>query len=91
MWNWHGRLVCHQVLEQRGHYDGGPEEFRSLGRLLYTMGTLISQLQAQRHDGIVTSNRRSITLEFRRAIRTRRRSRSSVQGHEDRTDEVSDA
>ena len=55
MWNWHGRLVSHQVLEQLGHHDGGPAEFRSLGRLLYKMSTLVSQLQAQRHNGIGAS------------------------------------
>jgi hypothetical protein len=63
MWNWHGRLVSHQVLEQLDHHDGGSAEFRSLGRLLYKMGTLISQLQAQRHDGIGAI---ICTREFRR-------------------------
>ena len=54
-------LVCHQLLEQLGHHDGGPAEFRSLNRLLYTMGTLISQLQAQRDDEIGAIIWRSVT------------------------------
>ena len=68
MWNWNGRLLSNQVLEQLGHHDGGPAEFRSLGRLLYTMGTLISQIQVPRHDGIGAIIWRSVTREFRRTI-----------------------